>query len=133
MIKKALPFIYFVLPSVLASGLLFHHFIFLPFWSYAIFSYLITFIGIVLFFKFNPYSFKKLILSLALSPLIPFTFGVVTFVLGIINAPSEAVSGYPLIFLVAIAFMFIPIIFYALPFIVVAYIARGVVSDEHAI
>jgi len=109
--RKVFTLIYLFLPSILVSA---------PIWGdvfagssqglgYVIFVYLVTIIGIILFFKYNPCGFYALGSGLLLSPLYP--------VLWAVTLPFE---GGVAMHYVLPAFA---IFFYALPFALVSSIA----------
>jgi len=117
--RKFFAFVYLFLPSILVSA---------PIWGdvfagssqglgFVVFVYLITIIGIILFFKYKPCGFYVLILGLLLSPLYP--------ILWAVTLPFEGGVAMHYVFAVLSA------LFYALPFMFISIIVFFVVRAKN--
>ena len=118
--KKVFSLLYIILPSVLVNGLFFLHVFLLsslPSWYFIAFLYLVTVIGVALFFKHKPCEFNVLILGFALSPVVLFVYAVV------IIFGAFPFSLWILPFFASL--MVAPTLLYALPFIGISLLLKS--------
>ena len=119
-VRKVLTLVYLFFPSILVSGPIWSSFIERSFERYVIVVYLITIIGIILFFKYNLCRFYALILGLILSPLCPFLWAFLW---------AEVIFYYPYRgFSIAPLFAIIATIFYVLPFVLISFTTFFIIS-----
>ena len=81
--RRVYSLLYIIMPSLLANGFfsqsqILPRFLWIPFWYSVLILYLVTVVGVILFFKFRPCEFNVLILGLILPFLFPFIYVVVT-------------------------------------------------------
>ena len=121
--RRFFSLLYLVMPSLFVNGLFFYFFVLpsflvIPSWYSILLLYLITVVGIVLFFRFRPCEFNMLILGLSLSPL-----GIIIYVVVMMVATLPFpffLVGLPLFIIVIIA----PMLLYSLPFIGISFLIK---------
>ena len=119
-IKKVIPVLYLIVPTILVNGLIFHDFTVPSFWYYVLFVYLTTIIGIILFFIFAPCRFNALIVGLLISPMASLMLAIAMLIF---------MSPEPSSLLSLVRF---PIFFYALPFTMIALVVRRIKERKQA-
>ena len=80
--RRVYSLLYIIMPSLLANVVFFQpqilpRFLWIPFWNSVLILYLVTVVGIVLFFRFRPCEFNVLILGLILPSIFPFIYVVI--------------------------------------------------------
>ena len=118
--RKTFAFVYLIVPSILVSA---------PYWinalneslgMYLAFVYIITMIGIIIFFKFNNCGFYILPLGLSLSLLFPFVMAI----WGLYISITQLDGYYAAVWQLNIVFLIACFIFYVLPFTLISLIIR---------
>jgi hypothetical protein len=130
--KRTIKFLYFVVPSVLLTIPYVAAFLtdtFAPYITlYIVFVYLITIVGIVLFFIFKFCDLNALLIGLFISPVpsVIFLF-MVPFVLDFGDVSGCAAGWHFFGYLLAVAIIFAYVIFYVSPFVIISVVVSAII------
>jgi len=113
--RKVCTFLYLTIPSILVN-------LYISFEVRIVLIYLISIVGVVLFFKFNPCKFYALILGLLLSPL----FSVIVSTLEYRAYINRGDNLYAAVWQYGYLFSIVCVIYYVLPFIIISIIIKKV-------
>ena len=122
--RKIATVVYFAMPSLLVNSVFLVGFLFSSFETLVAFVYITTAVSIIIYFIFNPCSFKVLVRGLMLSPLFLFIYATWGLLVDIIWLADDDFIAWPFNYIFSVACL----IYYALPFISVSYAVRGIIA-----
>ena len=126
--RRIFSLLYLITPSILVNGLFLFPialnlgFLWIPSRYSVLLLYLVTMVGIILYFKFKPCKFNMLISGLILPSLTLFMYAMVALI------TSFAPSGIIIILYVLIAIM--PTLFYSLPFVAISFYIKRLMNEK---